>query len=270
MVEDISPRDSLEHVLYYWWVIALAIITGGLLGWGIGRLSSPVFEARAGYRVSLDDNAILDELHKTNPGAELTYDAKAPYLAPVALAFYTPEVRTAVQEQAAVEGLDFPQDSFRTGQLSLDQHGNAWMVVVRHSDPATAARLANLWISIADKNLRGAHTQAVLALSLKIQIDLLTRCFTLADLAQVNQCAGTSFTTPAEMQASYQGLDQQYQRALLASEGISTLVNFGPAEVAVPPARPVYYNTGLLMLAGGLLGLIIGGMVAQRLELKTG
>jgi hypothetical protein len=270
MVEDISPRDSLEHVLYYWWVIALAIITGGLLGWGIGRLSSPVFEARAGYRVSLDDNSVLAELHKTDPGAELTYDVKAPYLAPVALAFYTPEVRTAVQEQAAVEGLDFPQDSFRTGQLSLDQHGNAWMVVVRHSDPATAARLANLWISIADKNLRGAHTQAVLALSLKIQIDLLTRCFTLADLAQVNQCAGTSFTTPAEMQASYQGLDQQYQRALLASEGISTLVNFGPAEVAVPPARPVYYNTGLLMLAGGLLGLIIGGMVAQRLELKTG
>jgi hypothetical protein len=270
MVEDISPRDSLEHVLYYWWVIALAIITGGLLGWGIGRLSSPVFEARAGYRVSLDDNSVLAELHKTDPGAELTYDVKAPYLAPVALAFYTPEVRTAVQEQAAVEGLDFPQDSFRTGQLSLDQHGNAWMVVVRHSDPATAARLANLWISIADENLRGAHTQAVLALSLKVQIDLLTRCFTLADLAQVNRCAGASFTTPAEMQASYLGLDQQYQRALLASEGISTLVNFGPAEFAGPPARPVYYNTGLLMLAGGLLGLIIGGMVAQRLELKTG
>jgi hypothetical protein len=220
--------------------------------------------------VTLDEDALLTELHKTKPDAELTYDIRAPYLSPVALMFYTPEVRTAVQEQASASGLDFPKDGFRSGQLFLDQHGTEWTVVVRHNDPSTAAKLANLWITIVDARLRKAHTQTVLAMSLKLQIDLLTRCFTGASLTEANQCAGTTVASIGEMQTNYHDLDRQYQEALSASEGISPLVGFIPGVVAETPARPVYYNTGLLILVGSLLGLIIGGVVVQRLDLKTG
>ena len=269
MVEDISPRDSFVHVLRYWWVIALAMIIGGLIGWGIGRLATPVYEARAGYRVSLDEDAVLAELHKTSPQAELTYDVRAPYLAPVALVFFASEVRTAVQDQATAAGLDFPKDGFRTGQLSLDQQGDEWTIVVRHSDPVSAAKLANLWVSIANGRLIKDHGQAVMAASLKLQIDMLTQCFTNPNLTEANQCAGTSFTKVPEMQAYYQDLDRKYQDALSANEGISTLVSFEPGAVATPPAQPIYYRTGLLMVVGGLLGLIIAGVVVQRLDLKN-
>lgn len=268
MVEDISPRDSLEHALRYWWVIAMAMMIGGIVGWSIARFSAPVYEARAGYRITLDDEAVLAQAQKTNPQAELTYELRAPYLTPVALVFYVPEVRDAVEKQALADGLAFPEDGFRNGQLALDQRRSDWTIIVRHSDSETAAKLANLWISTADEYLQEARKQAALAESIKIHLAVLSRCFLDSSLADGNQCAGTSFSNIAEFQVQYQELDRQYQNALSASEGISTLVSFEPGVVAQAPIRPVYYNTGLLMLAGSLLGLIVGGAIVQKLPIK--
>jgi hypothetical protein len=268
MVEDISPRDSLEHALRYWWIIAVAMIIGGIIGWSIARFSAPVYEARAGYRVTLDEEAVLAEAQKTNPEAELTYELRAPYLTPVALVFYALEVRDAVEKQALADRLAFPEDGFRNGQLSLDQRRSDWTIIVRHNDSETAAKLANLWVSTANQFLQEARKQAVLAESIKIQLVLLSQCFPDSSLAEGNQCAGTSFSNSTELQVHYQELDHQYQNALSASEGISTLVSFEPGAVAQQPLLPVYYNTGLLLLAGSLLGLIFGGVIVQKLPIK--
>ena len=268
MVEDISPRDSLEHVLRYWWVIAMAMIIGGIVGWSISRFSTPVYEARAGYRITLDDEAVLAEAQKINPLAELTYELRAPYLTPVALVFYAPEVRNAVEKQALADGLAFPEDGFRNGQLALDQRRSDWTIIVRHSNSETAAKLANLWVSTADGHLREARKQAALAESIKIQLQLLSQCFLDSNLADGNHCVGMSFSNIADFQVRYQELDRQYQNALLASEGITTLVNFEPSVVAQAPIRPVYYNTSLLMLAGSLLGFIFGGVIVHKLPIK--
>jgi hypothetical protein len=268
MVEDISPRDSLEQALRYWWVIAMAMMIGGIVGWSIARFSEPVYEARAGYRIALDEEAVLAEAQKTNPQAELTYELRAPYLTPVALVFYALEVRDAVEKQALADGLAFPDDGFRNGQLSLDQRRSDWTVIVRHSDSETAAKLANLWVSKADEFLQEARKQAALAESIKIHLALLSHCFQDSSLADGNQCAGTSFSDVEELQAQYQELDRQYQNALSASEGISTLASFEPGEVAQPPIRPVFYNAGLLMLTGSVLGLIVGGAIVQKLPIK--
>lgn len=268
MAEDISPRDSLEHALRYWWMIAVAMMIGGIVGWSIARFSAPVYEARAGYRVTLDEDAVLAEAQKTNPSAELTYELTAPYLTPVALVFYNPEVRSAVKELALEEGFDFPEDGFRSGQLNLDQRRSDWTIIVRHRDSETAAKLADLWVSTADGHLREARKQAALAESIKIHLALLSHCFLDSSLVDGNQCAGTSFSDVEELQAQYQELDRQYQNALSASEGISILVSFEPGVAAQPPIRPVFYNTGLLLLAGSLLGLIFGGVLVQKLPIK--
>jgi hypothetical protein len=269
MVEDITPRESLERALRYWWVIALTMLVGGFIGWSIGCFSAPVYEARADYRVTLDEAVLLAELRKTDPDAELTYELRAPYLTPVALMFYTPEVRSAVKELALEEGLDFPEDGFRSGQLSLDQRRSDWTIIVRHSDSETAAKLANLWSATADEYLQRAHKQAVLAALLKLELDLLPKCFSNTTLADANQCAGTFFADAAEMQTYYQDLDRRYQEALSASDGISTLVNYNRGTAAEPPLRPIYYSTGLLAVVGSLLGLIIGGVLIQRLPMKN-
>jgi hypothetical protein len=152
--------------------------------------------------------------------------------------------------------------------LALDQRRSDWTIIVRHSDSETAAKLANLWVSTADEYLQEARKQAALAESIKIHLAVLSQCFLDSSLADGNQCAGTSFPNIAEFQAQYQELDRQYQNALSASEGISTLVSFEPGVVAQAPIRPVYYNTGLLMLAGSLLGLIVGGAIVQKLPIK--
>jgi hypothetical protein len=70
------------------------------------------------------------------------------------------------------------------------------------------------------------------------------------------------------MQVYFQDLNRRFQEAVSESEGIGILVSFGRGASAEPPLRPVYYNTGLLMLAGSLLGLIVGGIVVQKLPIK--
>jgi uncharacterized protein involved in exopolysaccharide biosynthesis len=268
MAKDISPRESLEHTLNYWWVIALVMILGGVAGWVVAQFATPVYEARASYHVMLDDDALLAEVHKTDPDAELTYEIRAPYLTPVSLVFFNPDVRTAVKEQALADGLDFPLDGFRNGQLTLDNRRTDWTIIVRHADAETAAKLANLWISVADENLQKAREQAGQAESLKLQLSLLSGCFRDSSLSAGNHCAGTSFFDLEEMQAQYREKDRQYREALSASENISSLVNFDVGAPAETPIRPIYYNTGLLMLAGSLLGLILGGVLVQKLPIK--
>jgi hypothetical protein len=268
-MNDISPHESVDQALRYWWVIALAMIAGGVIGWGVSHLSAPVYEARAGYRVNIDDDALLAELRKTNPEAELNYDIRAPYLTPVALVFYLPEVRSEVEEQARAEGLAFPSGGFRAGDLSLDQRGSEWTIIVRHGNNDTAAKLANMWVDTADKFLRQAHEEAVQAQALKMQMAVLSNCFSDMNLVEVNQCAGTTFTDVREIQAYFKDFDRRYQEALTASKGISTLVTFDRGSVAEPPERPVYYNTSLLMLAGSLIGLLIAGAAVQRLPVKN-
>ena len=66
------------------------MIIGGIVGGCIARFSAPVYEARAGYRVTLDEEAVLAEAQKTNPEAELTYELRAPYLTPVCLCLLHP------------------------------------------------------------------------------------------------------------------------------------------------------------------------------------
>ena len=268
MVEDISPRDSLDHVLRYWWVIALVMIASGLIGWVIGQISTPVYEARAEYRVHLNDDALLDELQKTRSIDELSYVDRAPYLTPVSEAFFNQEVRQTVQEQALDAGLDFPLDGFKNGQFTLDNRRSDWLVIVRHRDSDTAARLANMWIAAADSLLKNAREHSVSAASLKLQLNLLTRCFENSSLSDGNRCAGTSFSSLDEMGMQYQELDRLYQVDFSKGDGISPLVSFEPGSAADAPARPVYYNTSLLMLVGSLVGLIVGGVTVQKLPLK--
>ena len=268
MAKDISPRESFDRVLCYWWVVALTMAIGGLIGWGVGQISTPVYEARAEYRVLLNDDALLAELQKTGPVEELTYVDRAPYLTPVSEAFYSQEVRRAVQEQALAAGLDFPQDGFRNGQFTLDNRRSDWLVIVRHHDSETAARLANMWIAAADGFLKDAREQSISAASLKLRLDMLTRCFENSSLRDGNRCAGTSFSSLDEMGMQYQEMDRLYQAAFSASDGISPLVSFEPGKAADAPFRPVYYNVSLLMLAGSLAGLIVGGVIVQKLPLK--
>ena len=89
-----------------------------------------------------------------------------------------------------------------------------------------------------------------------------------SSLAEGNQCAGTSFSTWMKCRRNTGSLTASTRKLYPPVEGVSTLVSFEPGVVAQAPIRPVYYNTGWLMLIGSLLGLIVGGVVVQKLPVK--
>jgi hypothetical protein len=268
-MNDFSPQDAFDRTLRFWWVVAITMVIGGLLGWSLSFLFPPVFEAIANYQVKLDEEALLAQMVSQKPDAELDYITREKYLSPVELMFYKKEIRDDLAEQAQIAGLNYSPDQFNVSDFNLDRRGWSWAVVVRNRDAETAAKLANLWLQVVDRRLSQLREQSVKAHALNISIRTLASCFDGRDLAEANRCAGTSYANSEEAATNLQALESQYASISGASEGISELVTFEVINLAQVPAHAVLYRTGMLALVGSLLGLIAGVFIIQRLLIKA-
>jgi hypothetical protein len=269
-MNDITPLDSFNRILRYWWIVALSMILCGLFGWALSFLFQPVYEANAIYNVQLDEETVLKIAREENPEAELDFLTRNKYLAPVELIFYEPETRADLAEMAQAEGLDYAPSDFNVNDFNIDRRSWDWTIIVRSNNPQTAARLANLWMQVSDDRLQLLRQKSIKALGLEIQIKTLTACFDGRPLAEANQCAGTSLASIEEVANLLDSFDKQAQLLRRESLGINELTTLSPVSEAGIPGRPVLYGTGLLAFIGSLIGLIVGGMLIQRFPIKVG
>jgi uncharacterized protein involved in exopolysaccharide biosynthesis len=263
-MNDISPLESFNIVLRRWWVLVAAMILGGLAGWALGFVFTPVYEASAQYQVRLDDQTLLAEARLKDPEAELDYITTEKYLGPIELTFYKQEVRDELAALAQQKGLDYSTSDFSPRTFNIDRRGPNWTLVVRHVDPQTAAALANLWMQVTDAHLNALRESALRVVSLDARIKLLKTCLAESSLEEVNQCSGEKFSSAEEAADALSAMENEYQQAVQQSQGITDLVNFAALSEAQPPSQPAMYRSGMLILVGSLLGLIVGAVLLQR------
>jgi hypothetical protein len=269
-MNDISPLDAFNRLLHYWWVVALAMMLGGMLGWVFSIFLQPIYEATALYNVHLDEETILKFAREENPDATLDYVTINKYLGPVELIFYEPETRADLEKLAKAQGLNYVASDFNVNDFIVDRRGWDWTIIVRNHDAQTAARLGNLWMQVTNARLQKLRQKSIDALGLEIQAKALSACFDGRSLAQANQCAGKSFTSVEEAAKQLEALDKQAQSLRGESKGISELVTLFPVSDANTPLRAVMYRTSMLALMGSFIGLIVGAILIQRLPVKAG
>ena len=255
-----SPREELEYVLRYWWLIALLAILGGAAGWLVHELRPPVYEARSVITLSIDfpegyQLTQFEEDHAVNVAAAVI--ASTPVLE-----------RAASEAQAQGIVIDAPALWSKT---TLERRLASWSLIIRDPDPQTAAALANLFARQGLATLAEAHGHALQARSLQLYLESLQAC--LPSTGTPEAAAGEGSSSDLCSQMSSQGIADELRAAneslhqeMLASQGVLPYTVFNLSQEATPPESPAQFGRNTLVLAGGMIGFILG-VIAVNLRL---
>ena len=246
--DPVDSRDLLLRLIRRWPWLLTAIIVGGLLGLGASGLFPPVYEAVAvvgvgvdyGRTLPLDDEALRHAFDRARE---------------VFLADETIETVWAAEGQGAQPGsANEVRDSLRLSEI-----GGGWQLGVRDSSPDSAARLANAWASISVDALQAAVGHAWRAADLQSKW-FITGCELKPSATPALPAAWACAAAPQEYDPE-QALTEIEQEAVL-SRGILPAMSFTVLQEAEPPGEPLAGSRGMSVLAGLLVGAVVGAIAA--------
>ncbi len=140
MATEFIPLDAFKHVMRVWWLVALAGILGGIIGFAYNRTHPPLFESQAIYQASLDFTQAVKFL-KPNVLSLSQYDED---LALEAVHSALLVVEPVVVAQAKKEGISLTAEILVANALVERQHA-FWMVRYRDVNPQTAQKVVSIW-----------------------------------------------------------------------------------------------------------------------------
>jgi hypothetical protein len=251
MSEDLTPRDTLQKVLQFWWLPLLVMLAGGLAGY-LFHLSRPaLYESQVIFTFSFD-YARLGKL--SDAEEDLAMGAAGEIISA------TP-ILTSLLSQSQAQGW-VPQDFDFSHQIAVERKSYRWVLRVRNPDPQNARKTAALWAELSLAALKQGSQHAEQAKILQHQLDGLESCLehmTITEPAAA-QCA---WPAQADLQREISSLGDQFQNERTASQGMLAGLGFVLSETAQVPAQPSVNDRNTLVLAGGLLGFIAGAALAS-------
>lgn len=262
---EFSPSEILERTLHFWWILVVLAVMGGGAGWIFSKLNPPVYEATATFDVSLDEQQLVKDGLITPDKLPLDFSSQNDYLSPLVDMFSAPNLQTRFIMDIQSQGINIKTKDFTSAVYNLDRRGFTWFITVRSTNPATATKLANIWLIDTNSFLLEAKAHTAQSLSLGYQRDSVQKCFFELDFTKANQCAGTTFKNAADLNAYLQNMQEQISAEQQAGKGIYPAVGFVVASLAVSPSSPILYSRSLVILAGCLLGLLVGVLVVSLL-----
>lgn len=244
-----TPAEAVERAVARWWLVAALAVWGGVIGWAVHRARPPLYEAEAVYYITLDFTDL-----------DLTVYEEDLALWGAASIFLSDPVRKQVVEEARREGIAIDLgdlDFFST----LERKQARWILRLRHPDPLAAATIANLWSRHGEAALTEAHAHAVQAEMLRGQLSALEAC-----VESRPEGEGTALCTQPSLAALREAATataEALQREQLASLGVHPALRFELMQEARLPERPAQYGRNTLVLAGALIGFLLGAVVVN-------
>ena len=245
---DYSPRETMDVILKRWFVIVLCTLAGGGIGWLFHQFQPPMYEASAVMTVTINYNQpdLLPSLDNDHYAEDQMISAAMDLV-----------ISMPVFDQVGQDAADLtlaPGDIAYDTRMVIERRQAEVEFIVRHEDPQKAARLANIWVKRGYEALLEAHKHALRVYSLNYYVKGLTECLTAkADLQGI--CQQTSLV---EIDQELKKAEAELSSETQASKGITPAMLFDLPRQAEIPQSPVLYGTQGLILAGGLLGFLVG------------
>lgn len=253
---EFTPFETLQRILSRWWLVVILAVLGGLLGWTFQLFHAPVYEATADLTVAMD----FTKHELTQYEEDHAFSAAGAIIRSIAVQDQV--IAAAQADGISITPYQLEQMTSSEGMLS------AWEIHVRDQDPQLAAELVNLWAQSADEALNTALDHAVHASQLQAQITLLESC-----LASVPGTGLVAIPPPApkecgryslaEIQTSLQAWTDELVLERQHSLGILSIMEFALTGTASIPEEPVLFDRAGLIVAGTMIGLVLGVWVTS-------
>lgn len=240
-------QQSVERILRQWWLVFLICILGGGIGWFLNDVQPPLYEAEARFHLYIDTV-------RTGPIDRLDTDVITQTAGWV---MSTPEILDQVIAQAGLQGIQINREKILE-IFTPEQRGELWILRVRFPDPQAAATLANLWAEIGGQRLTETLQHAERAESYRRFMESLQGCLMQAYVTEpaTAQCAANNAQT---IQNDLASTGQLYLQEKGAARGVSQAIELSFESAAAMPTAPVRHQRSTFILAGALIGLLLGG-----------
>jgi capsular polysaccharide biosynthesis protein len=257
---DFSPLEAFDLARRRWWLIAVFVLAGGLLGFVFSRLHPPRYDAQALLVINIDYQQAPELVQKTDDHYledQIIGAANAVVLSTTVL----DQVHADLQAQ----GIDLDWEDYISHNLASERRRSQFWLRVRDRSPRIAASVANLWIEKAYAALMESHQHAVNAKMLREYAAGMSACPTPPQGANPPPPSLCGSGSPAEIQQAIAAVTAQIEAETIASNALSPALTFSLGPRAALPVTPVAYRGSLLLAAGALLGCA-AGIVAVNLS----
>lgn len=238
MPDHYSPKDDLDYSLRYWWLVVLLMAAGVAAGWIFNKLIPPVYESGAEISVSID---ITRTGTLTGENQDMLIDAVGDIIG-------SPQVMEALAAE-----IQNPEDL----KTYLERKADRFALRVTGRNPQQIMGTAERWSELAIAELDKASQHVIRAEILERSIDGLSNCVKLLPSGgdPAGSCDQLSFD---EVQKTIDKAGAELQTEKAASLGLIPGIRYWLSQTPQVPTQPVQYNRKQLLLAGAVIGLVLG------------
>jgi hypothetical protein len=137
---EFSPYAYFSRMIRLWWVLALATLLGGALGYLFHTLRSPLYEATATYVVTID----LDRFPIQDIREDMLQYNEDLALNTTKAVLLSPEVQQVVLTQLEAQGISLTSSDLLKHH-TIERKHDLWELRYRNPDPGIAHQVANTW-----------------------------------------------------------------------------------------------------------------------------
>lgn len=245
MDNDLIPVQILQKIMRRWWMIALVMILGGLLGLLFSQFHPRIYESKATVSTVVD-YAFLDKLDDWEE--DQIFET-------IGDVIVSTEVKDQVLARAAETGINYSAAEM-SANFSADRQDTRWMLRVRDADAEKAQALNSFWAEAALSKLAELRQNSFLSISVQQSLDALTAC--LANKVLVDPSAALCPELDvAQVKARIDQIASDPDLKMIWHSLALAHTSFDLTEESTV-ASPVLFGRNISVLAGSLIGLIVG------------
>jgi hypothetical protein len=246
MKNSFIPLDIFTQATSSWWLVAVLMMIGGILGLFLHGFTPPIFEAHAKFSVTIDYT-------RTGYLSDIQEDQA---MRGIGSLIGSDLIMQRTVNAAHLAGVDISLDEFK--QKSTMERGDFnWLIRVRDKDAQKAADLVNQWADHADKELLEASQHALRAEELFNYLDSIENCLQRTTLGSEAKTPCTFPNLPIILEEIKNTGEIAYQEKE-ASRGLMPALSIELVEKSQIPSSPVVFGRNAFILAGSFIGLILG------------
>ena len=238
-----------DRVVRYWWLAAVFMIAGGMVGWLVSAISKPVYESTS---------VITTVIDFAYSGKMTDYEEDF-LLSAIGDVIRSDVVIETVVAEGVEAGLAASAEEMRAS-LTASRQGFRWELSSRLPDAEAAWAANRLWLDAAVGALEQFRQDSFIALAeFNAQVGV-ESCFAQAVIVEPvsTYCSAADFQA---LRKQISALESNSLKGSLLTRLLASRISFQVTQEPVQPLEPVHLGRNTAVLAGVLVGLLAAIML---------